>query len=426
MGERAMMFSTAFRHAQMSTGATNTGDGALLVCWAWTASLLTRDALLIAAVPFMVRMGWLAFAVFAGIIADRFNRKRLILIADGSRFLLLAGFSGVVYLSTPFPDPATSGVGTLSLYVALLTAAVVAGMLEVLRDNAMQTIVPSIVESDALEKANGRIWAVELLCNSLVGPTLGGIMLLWAPFVPYSYAALMYVLGAVLFLRVDGTFAPWKRQSTWWQDIREAAGVLYSHDFLLKLAAVSGAWNFFFFMSLTTLILHVQENLEGSSIVYSAILAFGALGGALGGWYGTIFIAKLGPNRAAQYTLLFSTPGFFCMAAAPNAWSLALVYLLFNFSGLVWNTVSVSFRQRELPDELRGRVNSLYRLTAWALMPLGILSSGLIVELSEDGIGRSAAITLPFLVSALGVFCVSVLTWSALGKGFKPRPPNPP
>ena len=149
-----MTFPTAFRHAQISTGATNIGDGVLLVCWAWTASLLTRDALLIAAAPLMVRLGWLAFAVFAGVIADRFNRKRLILIADSFRFLLLAVFSSVVYLYTPFSDPATAGVSTLSVYVALLTAAAIAGMLEVVRDNAMQTIVPSIVPSDALEEAN--------------------------------------------------------------------------------------------------------------------------------------------------------------------------------------------------------------------------------------------------------------------------------
>lgn len=412
----------AFRRSLVSTASTNVGDGILLVCWAWTASLLTRDAILIAAVPFTVRLGWLGFAVFAGVIADRFNRKRLIMAADISRFLLLAAFSGLVCLKVPFGPPAVSGVSSMPVHSALVISALVAGVLEVVRDNSMQTILPSIERSSSLEKANGRNWAAELLCNSLVGPMLGGAMLLWAPYMPFAVAGLLYAFGAAAFLRVRGAFTLKKRQSTWWQDIREAAGFLLSHDFLLKLAAVAGAWNLFFLMALTALILHVQENLGGSSFDYSSVLAVGALGGAVGGWFGNRIVETLGPGRTAQYALLFSTPSFLCMAVAPDTWSLALVYFLFNFSGLVWNTVSVSFRQRALPDRMRGRINSLYRLTAWALMPVGILGCGLIVRLAEDSVGRNLAIALPFYVSAAGVFLVSVMTWPALGKGLDPRP----
>ena len=418
MRESEDVLPTAFRRSQISTASTNIGDGILLVCWAWTASLLTRDAILIAAVPFTVRVGWLGFAVFAGVIADRFNRKHLIMITDISRFLLLGAFSGLVYLNVPFGTPAASGVSSLPVYVALVSAAFVAGMLEVNRDNSMQTILPSIVRSSSLEKANGRNWAVELLCNSLVGPMLGGALLIWTPFMPFATAGLLYALGAVAFLRVRGAFALKKRSSTWWQDIREATGFLISHDFLLKLAAVAGAWNLFFMMSLTALILHVQENLGGSSFDYSSVLAIGALGGAFGGWLGSRIVEILGPGRTAQYALLFSTPSFFCMAIAPSTWSLALVYFLFNFSGLVWNTVSVSFRQRALPDQMRGRINSLYRLIAWALMPVGILGCGLIIRACEDSVGRGLAIAAPFYMSALGVLLVSVVTWSALDKGF--------
>ncbi len=412
----------AFRRSLISTASTNVGDGILLVCWAWTASLLTRDAILIAAVPFTVRVGWLGFAVFAGVIADRFNRKRLIMAADISRFLLLAAFSGLVCLKVPFGPPAVFGVSSIPVYAALVISALLAGMLEVVRDNSMQTILPSLVRSGSLEKANGRNWAAELLCNSLVGPMLGGAMLLWAPYMPFAAAGLLYAFGAAAFLRVRGAFTLKKRQSTWWQDIREAGGFLHSHDFLLKLAAVAGAWNLFFMMALTALILHVQENLGGSSFDYGSVLAIGALGGAFGGWFGNRIVATLGPGRTARYALLFSTPSFLCMAVAPDTWSLALVYFLFNFSGLVWNTVSVSFRQRALPDRMRGRINSLYRLTAWALMPVGILGCGLIVRVTEETVGRSLAIALPFYVSAAGVFLVSVMTWPALGKGLDPRP----
>ena len=83
------------------TGAKNIGDGVVLVCWAWTASLLTRDPLSIATAPLMFFMGWLSFAVFASVISDRHNRKRLILIADGFPVLLLALFAGIIFATTP-------------------------------------------------------------------------------------------------------------------------------------------------------------------------------------------------------------------------------------------------------------------------------------------------------------------------------------
>jgi len=65
---------------------------------------------------------------------------------------------------------------------------------------------------------------------------------------------------------------------------------------------------------------------------------------------------------------------------------------------------------------MRGRINSLYRLTTWALMPVGILGGGLIVSVAEETVWRSLAIALPFYVSAAGVFLVSIITWPALGQ----------
>ncbi len=326
-----------------------------------------------------------------------------------------------VFLEPPFPEPSNTWVSRTSLYILLLFAALVVGMLEVVRDNAMQTFVPSLVDTTVLEKANGRIWGVELVANSLIGPTLGGVLLLWSPYLPYGFAALLYAIGAFSMLGLLGEFALEKRVSTWWHDIREATQILYRHEFLLKLATIAGMWNFFFYMVLTIMILHVQENLQGSSFTYSAILASGAIGGVLGGWYGHFIIDKLGVARTAQIVLLFSAPSFFAMAFATNKWVLALVYFLFNFSGLIWDTVSVSYRQRELPDAVRGRINSLYRLIAFGLIPLGILASGIVVRSTEDVLGRDWAIVVPFLISSAGIVLLSVMTWSSLHQGFKKR-----
>ena len=72
---------------------------------------------------------------------------------------------------------------------------------------------------------------------------------------------------------------------------------------------------------------------------------------------------------------------------------------------------------------LRGRVNSLYRLLAWGMMPLGLLASGLSVRLAGLITPREVAVGVPFVLAALGAGLLTALSWRALGRGFaRPTP----
>jgi hypothetical protein len=78
------------------------------------------------------------------------------------------------------------------------------------------------------------------------------------------------------------------------------------------------------------------------------------------------------------------------------------------FAGMLWNVVTVSYRQRVIPDELLGRVNSLYRFFGWGMMPVGALAGGWLVALAEPALGRSAALHVPYFVAATGSIALSV------------------
>lgn len=71
--------------------------------------------------------------------------------------------------------------------------------------------------------------------------------------------------------------------------------------------------------------------------------------------------------------------------------------------------------QRMIPDHLLGRVNSIYRLLAWGMIPFGLLLSGLIVRGTEVVTEREAALTAPFWTAALGVLIVTLVGWRHLG-----------
>jgi len=86
-----------------------------------------------------------------------------------------------------------------------------------------------------------------------------------------------------------------------------------------------------------------------------------------------------------------------------NVYVVALALFFEMVGALVRNIVTVSYRQRRIPDDLLGRVNSIYRFFGWGLMPFGALAAGWIVAAAEPSVGREAALRLPFLISALGL-----------------------
>lgn len=116
--------------------------------------------------------------------------------------------------------------------------------------------------------------------------------------------------------------------------------------------------------------------------------------------------------------LAASGPCFIAMALAPGAWTLGLTFAAMEFTGFVWNLVSVGARQWVIPDALLGRVNSIYRLLAWGMMPLGLILSGLLVSLAEPALPRATALLLPFWAVGLGASVVTLAVWGGIRRGF--------
>ncbi|MBN9889338.1 MFS transporter [Salipiger abyssi] len=401
-----------------ASGLTNLGDGIATVAWAWTASLLTRDPLLIALIAVALRLPWALFALPAGIVTDRTDRRLLILRMDILRATALGAAALALWSSLPLSAPPETGVSSLPAFIALALAALAVGVAEVFRDNAAQTMLPALVPRHRLEAANGRLWSVELTGNALIGPPLGAALIAFALPLPFAINALIYLSAVLVVLGIKGRFrAEQVERRGWRHELGEGIAFLRASPLLQLLAWLTGFWNLFFQMVMIALILHVQENLGLSSSAYGAILAAGAVGGIFGGIFGERIVRRMGAGPAAQWMLFASVPAFVGVALAPDAWSLSLILALFEFAGLVWNTVSVSTRQRMIPDRLLGRVNSVYRLLAWGMMPMGLMLSGLIVRGAEQILPRDIALTAPFWVAAAGIAVLTLAGWKRLGEG---------
>jgi len=282
-------------------------------------------------------------------------------------------------------------------------------------------MLPALVPRNGLERANGILGSVEVTGNEMAGPALGAVLIaLFLP-APFLLIAAALLCSAVLTASLPGGFrvaSGTRTPSHWTAELIPCARFVFGHPMLRTLVIVTGIWNFFAEMALIALALPGQEHLQVGAPAYGLILATGALGGMLGGVFMAPILGRFTRGTLGQWMGLSSAPVFALIAFAPGPVALSALMFMFSLSCIIWNTVSLSYRQRVVPDEIRGRVNSIYRLFSWGMMPLGLLASGLVVTLAQTVVSRDAALLAPFLVAAAGMFGLSVVTWRQIGRGF--------
>lgn len=408
---------TVFQRFLAASGLANLADGVATILWVWVATELTRDAVLVAIVAVALRLPWAIFAIPAGIIADRVDRRRLVLAMDSVRALAFAAAGAAVWLAGDLPPAPEEGVVSVPLFVALCLAALAVGVAEVFRDNAAQTLLPAIVPDAGLERANGRMWSVEAVANQMIGPAFGAFLLGVTMALPFAVNALCYVLAAGLMLGLRGAFRPVPPQDRRWRvAFAHAVAFMRSKPLLVLLAVISGGWNLFAAAIFFALVLHAQENLGLDAQAYGFVLMGMAAGGMVAGLVCDRVIARFGSRRAMVSALLVGSVAMAAFPLMPNGAALAACFFVLEMGGITWNIVSASLRQRMIPNDLRGRMNSIYRLLAWGMIPIGTALAGWGVAATEAALGRTVALTVPLWVAGLGQLVLALVVMGPLSR----------
>ncbi len=331
----------------------------------------TQSPTLIAGLSVAATLPWLLFALTAGALADRLDRRRLMLWANISRTLL----------------PAALVVGILldfgSLW-ALYCVALMVGVAETLYDTSAQSILPQIVQRDQLSRANGRLYAVELTTNQFIGPPLGGLLVAVGVVVGFAVPAVLWLAAVGSLLLVPGSFRQEREVKTTLRfDIAEGLRFLWKQKILRTLAVMTGVSNFASNGAFAVLVLFAvgpASPMGLSEVGFGILLTSGALGGLVGSFVTERMEAALGRSKA----LALAVVGIALFVGAPaltaNPYVLGVLFFVGGVMIVLWNVITVSLRQRIAPDRLLGRVNSAYRLLAWGSMPLGAAAGGLLAQ----------------------------------------------
>jgi MFS family permease len=415
-----------------ATTISNLGDGIVAIAYPWLASAVTRSPLLIALSAVVSRLPWLVFTLHAGVITDRFNRKRIIVAMDTLRGLLTIAVGIFVYLereSLPSLNELSSLTNletNYTLYSVILITAFLFGLAEVLRDNCAQTLMPAVVEDKDLEKANGRMWSAESLTNSFIGPPLGSFIIAIAIFLPFFVDAVTFFLAAALIAGMKPTVKSFEPETksgpiNFRAEIKEGFSWLWSHTLLRPMAIILGLLNAIASLSAAVYILFAQEVLNTTVFIFAVLGTAAAVGGILGGLLGPKISEKIGSGRSLAIALFVMPLGALLIGFA-SQWYVVWALIFFQtFAGVLWNVVTVSLRQSLIPTNLLGRVNSVYRFFAWGTIPIGTLLGGGVVFALEGLIGREMAFrSVYFIGAALGfilfVYAIRVLTTEAIDK----------
>jgi MFS family permease len=424
---------------------SNLGDGVGAIAYPWLASAVTRSPLLIALVAVVQRLPWLVFTLPAGVITDRVDRRKLIVGSDLVRAVLtalLAVAIAVEQSSLPAPQDLVGDVSVPTnalVYSMLLTAALLMGFAEVLRDNAAQTILPALVETEHLEKANGNLWGAEMTMNSFVGPPVGSFLLAIGFALPFFVDAGTFALAAGLVFLIPGDFRARgsggdgvRSKVSWRAEITEGFTWLWRHPVLRPLAVVLGLLNGLGMVTFATFVFFAQENLDletglltgvltdigdvfGFESVGAAVFAILMTAAAVGAIVGSVTASRIskaiGSGSSLYVTMLAGIATSLLVGIATRWWIVYIGFFFFMWSAVLWNVITVSLRQTIIPDELLGRVNSVYRFFGWGMMPIGSLVGGLIVAVGEGVMGRSAALRLPYFLVAAAY--VALLAYAA-------------
>ncbi|MDQ2847863.1 MAG: MFS transporter [Actinomycetota bacterium] len=381
-----------------AAGIDNIGDGAFAAAMPLLALTVTHDPRLISVISAAGYLPWLLLSLPAGALVDRRDQVALMWRSQA----IQGGLVGVVAV--------LAVLGRISIPV-LAVLAFGLGACEVVFGNAAQTILPSIVAKPLLHKANGNQQTITTIGQQFVGPPIGSLLFGVAVALPFGLDAGTFALSAALLAtlprrpRAPVVHPPMRTA------IADGLRWLTRHRLLRTLAILLGVNTFCGQLGNATLVLLATQTLRLDTRGYGLLLAGAAIGSVLGGLINGRLVGRIGALPALSTSLATNAVVFVGIGLSPNALVLGALLGINGFVTTLWNIVTVSIRQQVVPAELLGRVNSVYKMLGWGLIPLGALAGGLLAHLFGlrapfpiAGVLRGVAllVALPVLIGATG------------------------
>jgi MFS family permease len=367
-------------------------------------------------------LGFLPFILFAlpaGVWVDRLHRRRILIVGDAARAVLLLLI------------PLLWATDTLHMW-HLLVITFVIGIFTVFFDVAYQSYLPSLVEREQLMEGNSKL-QLTVSITQVAGPSASGglIAAITAPYAIFV-DAISFVVSTVFMVRmrhretipVHTADAP---RSKMWPDVKEGLHWVVGHRWLRAIATCTGVSNFFSSLLFAIVILYFTRTLHLHAWETGLVFAVGSVGSIAGALFVNRLQKRIGVGPTIVVTAIAFSGGGLFYPLAPRSFPLPLLMLaqvLFGFGSVAYNITQVSLRQAITPERLQGRMNAAMRWIVWGTIPLGTLAGGAIAT----AYGLRAALwvgAIGGLFTFLPVTLTSVRSIGQMPDSVDETPPTP-
>lgn len=349
--------------------AANLGDGFTLVAFPLLAITLTNDARLIALVSVCRFLAFPLLGLPAGVIIDRFDRRFLAIAAQAGRGAAIGGVGYLVWV-----DAAT--IALLSL------AAFVVGAGEVITDGGLPAVVRAVVTDDQLEIANSRLSASQTVTNLFIGPPLAALLFSVDPTLPFVGAASLYLATILTLTALPGSFRANAEadEGNLRQRMTRGLAYVWGHPVLRPLALVVAAFSFVGEAGNAIFVILVTDRIGLSEFQFGLLLTVDAIAAIAAALVVGRVIERTSHGASMQLSVSLFVMASILFSITTFVPLILLAMVLGGASHPLWNVVSVTVRQRLVPDAIFGRMMTAYLFIAWGMQPFGAFAGGVIAE----------------------------------------------
>ncbi|MEM9561953.1 MAG: MFS transporter [Actinomycetota bacterium] len=394
--------------------ATNLADGLSLTAFPLLAIELTDDARLVALVTVFRFVPFVLVGLPAGVLLDRFDRRRIAVMAQLGRGAAVAGLAVAV------------AADRASIALLVVTAFAV-GIGEVLTDGGLPALVRELVGRDQLEVANGRFSATQTVSNIFVGPPLGALLFQLRPALPFAVSVALFVGATTLLARIPGRFRAspnpaspnpgepggdervdasdgWLRRLV--TEISVGLHYVWHHPVLRPMAFTVMAFSFVGQATNAVFVILVTERFGIGGLGFGLLISLQGVVAVAMSFVVARLIGRVGHSGSMRFAVVTFTASSLLFGFTTAVVLAALASLVKGLSDPAWNVVTNTVRQRLVPDEVFGRMMTAYLFIAWSMNPVGAFVGGLIAERwgAEWVSVMAAAVVGSLLILGRGLF----------------------
>ena len=394
-----------FRRYIIGSAFSDTGTWMQVMAQAWVMSSLTNKAILLGMVNFAAGLPTLALTMIGGSVADRFDKRKILIIAQVAQIILAVTLGWLVM------------TGQIQIWHVMVMAALL-GVCIAFEMPAISALVPELVQREQIASAVAMDRAV-FHGSRLIGPSLAGwIVGVWGTAVAFYANAASFIALIISLLTI-----PARKQGTKEEEEQRRSAIMDGFRYVksdrimvLMIALIALTTIFVFPVISVMLPLYVRNVLQLGPQEMGLLMGVSGTG-SLAGALGLLSISPDNRFRVMTGNAIAVAAALFTMALSHSFWLTAIsmgllaIGLSMNF-GLA-NTIV----QERAPSALRGRISAVFGLSFFGLMPI----AGLAIPGLSDLIGMRTSLGLASIAFGIGAF----LVLSAAGRKVCDRPVAP-